>query len=85
MIYATGPKTILSPSYQAMLNLVPQDGSHPLYNDSPENVALRREFVIDYLVQDPVSAQDLRLTQPQGLTVTNLGGRELTFLADAEG
>lgn len=81
----TGPKTVLSPDFLTWVNVVPQDVAHPLYVNSPENVALRTQFLLDYLVQDAVSAQDPRLTQPQGLTVTNLGGRDLTFLAHDDG
>ncbi|XP_045625557.2 titin homolog isoform X2 [Procambarus clarkii] len=73
------PKTILSPAHHVMVNLVPQDAPHPLYDSSPENVALLTQFVADHLVQESVSGQDPRMAQPQGLTLTNLGGHELTF------
>ncbi|KAK8733853.1 hypothetical protein OTU49_006211 [Cherax quadricarinatus] len=79
------PMTILSPDYLEMVNLVPQDSPHPLYDDSADNEALRTQFLLDYLVLEPVIDQDPRLTEPQGLTVTNLAGKELTFKADKDG
>ncbi|XP_042890298.1 uncharacterized protein LOC122265196 isoform X2 [Penaeus japonicus] len=79
------PKTILSPDFLEVVNLVPQDAPHPLYDDAPKNEALRAEFLLDYLVLEPVDAQDPRIASPEGLTVTNLGGKPLTFTADSEG
>lgn len=84
-MFSSGPKTVLSPDYLKLVTLVPNDAPHPLYDDSPQNSELREQFLLDYLVQDPVSAQDPRLTQPQGLTVSNMGGRDLTFKMDSEG
>ncbi|XP_047483842.1 uncharacterized protein LOC125035460 isoform X2 [Penaeus chinensis] len=79
------PKTLLSPDFLEVVNLVPQDAPHPLYDDAPKNSALRSEFLLDYLVLEPVSVQDPRIASPQGLTVVNLGGKRLTFKADVEG
>lgn len=79
------PGTILTPDYITMVNLVPQDAPHPLYGDAPETAALRREFLLDYLVLEPLDFQDPRMTQPEGLVVTNLGGKELAFSMDANG
>lgn len=76
---STAPKTVLSPSYLSVTNLAPQDAPHPLYHDAPENEALRDEFLLDYLVQEPVTPIDIRRAQPGSLTATNLAGHKLTF------
>lgn len=82
----TAPQTVLSPNFLSVANMVPQDAPHPLYQDAPENVALRDEILLDYLVQDPISSTDIRNSQPDGLTVTNLAGHRLTFaVTDAGG
>ncbi|ROT67369.1 hypothetical protein C7M84_014548 [Penaeus vannamei] len=78
-------KTLLSPDFLEVASLVPQDAPHPLYDDAPRNSALRSELLLDYLVLEPVSVQDPRIASPEGLTVTNLGGKPLTFKADVEG
>lgn len=67
------------------MNLVPQDAPHPLYDDAPENVLLRTEFLLDYLVQDPINVQDPEISSPEGISVTNLAGKKLTFAADPQG
>ncbi|XP_063591584.1 uncharacterized protein LOC134768747 [Penaeus indicus] len=79
------PKTLISPDYFIVMNLVPQDAPHPLYDDAPENVALRTEFLLDYLVQDPINVQDPEISSPEGISVTNLAGKKLTFAADPQG
>lgn len=76
---------MISPHFLSVVNLVPQDAPHPLYQDAPENVALRDEILLDYLVQDPISSTDTRLSHPGGLTVTNLAGHRLTFKATDSG
>lgn len=68
-----------------MVNLVPQDAPHPLYGDTPEVAALRKEFLLDYLVLEPFDFQDPRMIQPEGLAVSNLGGKELIFYVDTNG
>lgn len=79
------PKTILSPPWLLVLKLAPQDGPHPLYSNTPANAALRADLILDYLATPQVRAQDTRITLPQGLTVTNMGGNELVFKAGTEG
>ncbi|XP_069986257.1 uncharacterized protein [Penaeus vannamei] len=68
-----------------MGNLVPQDAPHPLYDDAPKNVALRNEFLLDYLVRDPINVQDPNISSQGGISVTNLAGHQLSFAADSEG
>ena len=70
---------MLSPHFRSVTNLVPQDAPHPLFNDAPENEALRDEILLDYLVQDPIRSTNIHLTQPGGITVNNLAGHRLTF------
>ncbi|XP_069986258.1 uncharacterized protein [Penaeus vannamei] len=50
-----------------------------------ENVLLRTEFLLDYLVQDPINVQDPEISSPEGISVTNLAGKKLTFAADPQG
>lgn len=63
--------------------MVPQDGGHPLYH--PKYADLRTEFLKDYLLQDAVNPEDPKMSEPQGLTVNNLNGKQVTFKKDAEG
>ena len=79
------PRTILSPPPFLVYNLAPQDGPHPLYSDTPENTALRAQFLLDYLVEDPISPSDKRIALPEGFTVPNLAKKNLVFKADDAG
>ena len=79
------PRTILSPPPFLVYNLAPQDGPHPLYSDIPENTALRAQFLLDYLVEDPISPSDKRIALPEGFTVRNLAKKNLVFKADDAG
>lgn len=76
---------MLSPTSTMMLHQLPPGAPHPLYDDDPKYADLRTQFVLDYLLLDRIDVHDPRMTQPQGLTVTNLAGRDLTFKTDAEG
>lgn len=73
------PSTVLTPHDDVMFHLVPLDASHPLYDDSEDNVKLRKEFILDYLVLQPVDEQDSRMMEPEGLTVRNFNDKALTF------
>ncbi|XP_068207352.1 uncharacterized protein [Palaemon carinicauda] len=79
------PKTILTPEFHEFVNVVPQDSWHPLYASSPESKALRKDFVLDYLLDEPILPEDQRLAGPEGLNVLNIGGKELSFRRDSEG
>ena len=79
------PQTILSPAPFLVFNLVPQDSLHPLYSDTPENSALRTEFLLDYLVQEPISVYDRRIIRSEGFTVTNLAKKSLVFKVNDAG
>ncbi|KAG7156458.1 hypothetical protein Hamer_G020770, partial [Homarus americanus] len=83
--FTSDPMTILSPDYLEVMNLVPEDVPNPLFDDSKDSVALVKEFLLDYLVLDPVIDQDSRLARAQGLTLINMAGKELTFRADQDG
>lgn len=85
LLPAEPPGTVFSPPWFLVLNLAPQDGPHPLYSNSPANAALRAELLLDYLAADQVRPQDTRITSPGGLTVTNMGGKELVFKAGSGG
>ncbi|XP_045613363.1 uncharacterized protein [Procambarus clarkii] len=74
-----GPKTVLSGD---MRNLVPSDGPNPLYSN--DYVDLRTEFLRDYMVSEAVSPDNAEMLQPEGLSVSNLNGNQLTFKKDAE-
>ncbi|XP_042881273.1 uncharacterized protein LOC122258959 isoform X4 [Penaeus japonicus] len=78
-----GPKTILAPDPFRMMNLVPQDAAHPLYSNKYTD--LRTEFLLDYMLEDAVSPDDPKMAEADGLTVTNLFGKSITFRKDAEG
>ncbi|XP_068246058.1 uncharacterized protein [Palaemon carinicauda] len=75
--------TILSPEFFLVINLVPQDAPHPLYSD--KYASLRTEFLLDYMIQEPVLPDDARMTAPEGLVVTNLNGKQIKFQKDGEG
>ncbi|XP_066951614.1 uncharacterized protein [Macrobrachium rosenbergii] len=79
------PKTILTPEFHEFVNVVPQDSWHPLYASTPESKTLRKEFVMDYLLEEPILPQDQRIASPEGLSVSNIGGKELSFKRDSEG
>lgn len=66
-----------------MMNLVPQDAAHPLYSNKYTD--LRTEFLLDYMLEDAVSPDDPKMAEADGLTVTNLFGKSITFRKDAEG
>ncbi|XP_042216510.1 uncharacterized protein LOC121862348 isoform X3 [Homarus americanus] len=78
-----GPNTILSPEAGKMVNLAPMDGPHPLYAD--EYTDLRTEFLLDHMIAEAVSPDDARMSRPEGLTVNNLNGKQLTLKKDASG
>ena len=73
----------MSPDYVEVTNWVPQDTAHPLY--VPEHADLLREILFDYMIQEEVKPDDPRMSQPNGLQVTNLNGKTLNFTRDASG
>ncbi|XP_069166597.1 uncharacterized protein [Procambarus clarkii] len=77
-----GPKTVLSPASGEMRNLVPMDAPHPLYSNEYRD--LRTEFLLDYMVSEAVSPDNAEMLQPEGLSVSNLNGNQLTFKKDAK-
>ncbi|XP_045613367.1 uncharacterized protein [Procambarus clarkii] len=77
-----GPKTVLSPASGVLINLVPMDAPHPLYSN--DYVDLRTEFLRDYMVSEAVSPDNAEMLQPEGLSVSNLNGNQLTFKKDAK-
>ncbi|KAK3881267.1 hypothetical protein Pcinc_014287 [Petrolisthes cinctipes] len=80
------PKTVLSPHYFAVRNLIPHDLRHPLYSqDSPLFAFLRSEIVKDYLVSEAVFPSDAVMSSKEGLTVTNMAGHNMTFRKDEQG
>ncbi|XP_050735133.1 uncharacterized protein LOC127007806 [Eriocheir sinensis] len=76
-------KTYLAPNYVEVINWVPQDSAHPLY--VADYQPLLREILRDYMVAAEVLPDDQRMTQPNGLTVTNLNGKKVTFKNTATG
>lgn len=85
LLPAESPKTVLSPPLFLVQNLAPQDAPHPLYSNRPANAALRAELLLDYLAPGHVRVHDTRITAPEGLAVTNMGGRKLVFKAGSAG
>ncbi|KAG0711958.1 hypothetical protein GWK47_019434 [Chionoecetes opilio] len=77
------PKTFVAPNFGEVTNWVPQDSAHPLY--SSRYADLLREILLDYMTEEEVKPDDPRLSQPNGLEVTNLNGKPLTFTRDAAG
>ncbi|XP_064110018.1 uncharacterized protein LOC135217907 isoform X1 [Macrobrachium nipponense] len=75
--------TLLSPVSFLVVNLVPADAPHPLYCDEYES--LRTEFLLDYMIQEPVLPSDPKMAAPDGLVVTNLNGKEIKFKKDVDG
>ncbi|KAK7077248.1 hypothetical protein SK128_015404 [Halocaridina rubra] len=82
---ARDPRTILSPSQEMVSALIPTDGPNPLYDRSSENANLRSEILLDYIILEKVSPEDLRLSQGNGLIVPTLNGRKVTFFKDLKG
>ena len=79
------PRTLLSPEFFLMVNLVPQDAPRPLYHDSAANQELLRLFLNDHMLTESVMFDDPRMAQPEGLSLTNLAGRELVFQTHQDG
>ncbi|KAK4301914.1 hypothetical protein Pmani_025965, partial [Petrolisthes manimaculis] len=83
---APAPKTVLSPHYFAVRNLIPHDLRHPLYSsDSALFTSLRSEIVKDYLVSEAVFPDDVLMSSKEGLTLTNMAGHNITFRKDEQG
>ncbi|XP_045613368.1 uncharacterized protein [Procambarus clarkii] len=77
-----GPKTVLSPASSMLMNLVPMGAAHPLYSNEYRD--LRTEFLRDYMVSEAVSPDNAEMLQPEGLSVSNFNGNQLTFKKDAK-
>jgi len=67
-------RTIVTAS---MINMVPMDAPHPLYDDEAWSTALRAEFINDAIVEETVDQDDPLLAS--GLVVKNRNGKELKF------
>ncbi|XP_037795994.1 uncharacterized protein LOC119591336, partial [Penaeus monodon] len=78
-------KTILAPGPLAYFNLIPQDASDPLYGRSKPMQALRRNFLLDHLVLDPVEASDPKLEEGDGVRALTFTGKDIYFKKDKQG
>ncbi|ROT77093.1 hypothetical protein C7M84_004255 [Penaeus vannamei] len=78
-------KTILAPGPLAYFNLIPQDASDPLYGKSKPLQALRRTFLLDHLVLDPIEPSDPKLEEGDGVRALTFTGKDLYFKKDKEG
>ncbi|XP_047500904.1 uncharacterized protein LOC125046925 [Penaeus chinensis] len=78
-------KTILAPGPLAYFNLVPQDASDPLYGRSKPMQALRRNFLLDHLVLDPIEASDPKLEEGDGIRALTFTGKDIYFRKDKQG
>ncbi|XP_063879014.1 uncharacterized protein LOC135110533 [Scylla paramamosain] len=68
-----GPKTFLAPRPSVFKNWVPPE----LFQH--RNAHILREVLMDYMVEERVSANDKRMREPNGLRVINLNGKPLVF------
>jgi len=78
---APRPRTLVTPSEGAMMNLVPQDAPHPLYGDA----ALRDAFLRDAFVAEEIDLDDPAVNSTEGLSVQNFNGKTLTVIRESEG
>ncbi|XP_076046477.1 uncharacterized protein LOC143028379 isoform X1 [Oratosquilla oratoria] len=76
------PKTIIAGDHFRVMNLVPQDSPHPLYDDSEENTALRRKFLLDHMFSEKMDPQDQSWTTKEMMT---LAGTPVTFQRGSNG
>jgi len=77
-----GIQTIVTAS---MLNMVPMDAPHPLYDDAKESNQLRTNFLNDGFLQDRVEPSDARMKSKDGLVVKNFNGNNIVFKKNADG
>lgn len=80
----TEPKTVVAPSDFQMLNIVPQDVANPLfdYTGNQTLADLRREFLLDHILLDPVNLSDPKLDTKEGLRMMTFSGKDLIFRFD---
>ncbi|XP_042879626.1 uncharacterized protein LOC122258016 isoform X2 [Penaeus japonicus] len=78
-------KTILAPGPLAYFNLIPQDASNPLYGKSKPLQALRRKFLLDHLVLDPIETTDPKLEEGDGVRALTFTGKDVYFKKDKQG
>lgn len=77
-----GIQTIVTSS---MMNMVPMDAPHPLYDDAPDSNALRTQFLNDGFLGDRVDSSDARMKSKDGLVVKNFNGNNIVFKKNADG
>lgn len=76
------PKTIVAPNDFQMRNIVPQHVSNPLLDLNSSFADLRREFLLDHILLDPVQLDDPALNTEQGLRMMTFSGKDLIFRFD---
>lgn len=78
------PKTLVAPEDFVMLNIVPQHVTNPLYIANATFSELRREFLLDHILLDPVDLTDKQLNTKEGLRMMTFSGKDLIFRFDNE-
>nr|XP_053637329.1 uncharacterized protein LOC128692280 [Cherax quadricarinatus] len=78
-------KTILAPGTHALASLVHQDAAHPLYGSTTALTLLRRQFLLDHLVLEPLEPSDVRLDNETGVTLLTFSHKNVTITKDNEG
>nr|XP_045606194.1 uncharacterized protein LOC123763205 [Procambarus clarkii] len=78
-------KTILAPETQILAGLVHQDAAHPLYGNTTSLTNLRREFLLDHLVLEPLEPTDSRLDEAGGVAITTFSGKIVNVTKDQGG
>jgi len=68
-----------------MINLVPQDSAHPLYDDRPEYTRMRHNFLLDSMIQDKIDPTNPKFKESSGLVVKNMNGRDMVFQRKSDG
>ncbi|XP_042216592.1 uncharacterized protein LOC121862392 [Homarus americanus] len=78
-------KTILAPESIVLHSLIHQDAANPLYGSTPALAALRREFLLNHLVQEVLEFTDPRLNEKSGVKLLTFSGKDVTFTKDDQG
>ncbi|KAG0721838.1 hypothetical protein GWK47_045627 [Chionoecetes opilio] len=76
-------KTVLAPSVTAEAHLTPHDSSDVRFGSTPALQALRRHYLADHLLTEPLAPSDPRL--PNGVTLNTVSGKEVTITKDDMG
>ncbi|KAG7171963.1 putative actin cytoskeleton-regulatory complex protein PAN1-like 5 [Homarus americanus] len=83
--YMYKAKTILAPESIVLHSLIHQDAANPLYGSTPALAALRREFLLNHLVQEVLEFTDPRLNEKSGVKLLTFSGKDVTFTKDDQG